>query len=331
MQVVGGGRRRLGALRGGKVLVGAGRLAGRPALYIQCGFQALRALRLLRPKRFELIAGLVALGCTLRTAGVLLLDPVPARLCRPCRLLQQRAPPRVVCGLLRGGRGAFRQALGFRALRRCSLDGSAERSGRFLTGGREFAEASQGRQGCRDLLARGAVVARDARQLILQVRLPLLQGRVLLAELSLDRRDGRQPTNGPFHIHGTEPFDDPGCRLLRLLRSEHLLAGRGRRAFVLGCRSCVPARLGEGLLELLQVRRWILRVLLGSLFQTNPQLLDLLAGLAGQFSRLLQLVGAPYLPQDAASFARFVFHQQASETPLRQDDGTQKRIAVESD
>ena len=56
VEIVGGGRRRLGAPCDGQMLVGAGRLGRRETFLLSRAFQPSRALRFLGPKRIELLA-----------------------------------------------------------------------------------------------------------------------------------------------------------------------------------------------------------------------------------------------------------------------------------
>ena len=329
VQIVRGGRRRLRALRDGQVLVGAGCLARRTALRLPRGFQPLRALGFLCPERIELLADLVELGAKFGAPRVSLLDGDPALPCRPRRLVQRRASRGVLRVTFLRGEGALGRALRLDLLRRGVLHAGAERGGGFLAGLREGGQAPQRRQGRRDLFARGTVVGRDASQRVIDVLLTLLQGRLLLGEPSLDGGDGRQPAAGLLRIQVLQPFDDAGGRLLRLVGREHGVARGGCRPLVPGCRRGAAAGRLQGCLELLPVRGRIVRVLRRGLLELDPQRLGLPAGRAGQLARRLQLVGAPYLPQDPAAVARLVLDQQAREAALRQNDGAQEGVAVE--
>ena len=176
-------------------------------------------------------------------------------------------------------------------------------------------------------------VAWDTRELRLDVRLMPVERRVLQVERPRALPDGGQSFRRPFDSGASQSIGDIGRGLARLLRGEHLLVRRGRCPLFGGSGSGASARRAVRSLQLGQMRGRIFGIgrIRSRLLQSDPQRGGFLAGHSGQFSRRLQLVRAPDLPQDPASLRRFVFHQQAGETPLRQDDGAQERVTVEPD
>ena len=173
----------------------------------------------------------------------------------------------------------------------------------------------------------------DTGELRFEVRLAPVERRVLQVERPRALPDGGQSFRGPFDSGVSQSIGDTGRGLARLVRREQLLEGRGRCPLVVGSGSGASARRAVRGLQLGQMRGRIFGIgrIRSRLLQSDPQRGGFPAGRCGQFSRRLQLVRAPDLPQDPASLRRLVFHQQAGETPLRQDDGAQERVTVEPD